>query len=130
MSIGPYSLFLDDERVPSKVPWVELPLVEWRIVRTYKDFVGIITKEGLPLNVSYDHDLGDSSYQEFHRANAANEPINYDNIREKTGYDCAKWLVNYCIEHDLDLPKWTVHSWNPVGKKNIESSVGVVRKES
>ena len=40
-------------------------------------------------------------------------------IKEKTGYDCAKWLVEYCLDNDLSLPKYQVHSMNPVGKKNI-----------
>lgn len=40
---------------------------------------------------------------------------------EKTGYDCAKWLVDYCIDNKLTLPKHVyVHSMNPVGKKNIQ----------
>ena len=38
---------------------------------------------------------------------------------EKTGYDCAKWLVEYCLNNDLDLPFCFVHSMNPVGKDNI-----------
>ena len=121
MSSGPYSLFLDDNRSPGDVKWISLPIVKWRIVRSYKDFVGIITKENLPVNISWDHDLSISSYQEFHRADASGEPINYTNIEEKTGYDCAKWLVSYCAERNLNLPNYTVHSWNPVGKKNIES---------
>jgi len=37
----------------------------------------------------------------------------------KTGYDCAKWLVNYCIDGNLILPKWNIQSSNPVGKDNI-----------
>ena len=36
-----------------------------------------------------------------------------------TGMDCAKWLVDYCIQFDAELPKWNVQSANPVGKDNI-----------
>jgi hypothetical protein len=36
-----------------------------------------------------------------------------------SGYDCAKWLVEYCMDNDLDLPNWIVQSANPVGKDNI-----------
>jgi len=39
---------------------------------------------------------------------------------ENTGYDCAKFLVEYCLEHRQKLPAWHVHSQNPVGKENIE----------
>jgi hypothetical protein len=42
-------------------------------------------------------------------------------FEEKTGYDCAKWLVDYCIDNQANLPDYLVHSANPIGKKNIES---------
>lgn len=38
---------------------------------------------------------------------------------EKTGYECAKWLVSYCIDNKLKLPSYYVHSMNPVGAENI-----------
>lgn len=42
-------------------------------------------------------------------------------FKEKTGLDCAKWLVNYCMDNSKDLPSTIlVHSQNPVGKQNIE----------
>ena len=48
----------------------------------------------------------------------------YDKVHatfiEKTGYECAKWLVDYCIKNYYDLPGFIVHSMNPVGKMNIE----------
>ena len=39
--------------------------------------------------------------------------------REKTGYDCAKWLVDYCMDNGLKLPEFEVHSMNPAGGENI-----------
>lgn len=33
--------------------------------------------------------------------------------------DCAKWLVDYCIDNKERLPKIFVHSANPVGADNI-----------
>lgn len=50
------------------------------------------------------------------------EPSDYQYsppIREKTGLDCAKWLVNLCMDNNLDLPDYIVHSMNPAGAKNI-----------
>jgi len=38
---------------------------------------------------------------------------------EKTGYDSAKWLVDFCINNNLELPNYLCHSQNPVGKENI-----------
>lgn len=41
--------------------------------------------------------------------------------KEKTGMDCAKWLIEYCITNNLKLPKFYCHSMNPIGKDNITS---------
>lgn len=82
-------LFLDDLR----------PAPEgFERVYSYKEFIMLITENGLPDFISFDHDLG----------------------LEKTGYDCAKWLVEYCLDKNLMLPEFAVHSQNPVGKENIE----------
>ncbi len=63
---------------------------------------------GLPEYVSFDHDLADIS----------------DSHKEKTGYDCVKWLVDYCIDNKIiKFPNYQVHSANPIGKKNITSYV-------
>ena len=41
-------------------------------------------------------------------------------FKEKTGYDSAKWLIDYCLDNNLDLPLCFIHSMNPAGKENIE----------
>ena len=123
-----YNLFLDDERQPANVTWVELPNVQWRIVRTFKDFVGMITKEGLPDIVSFDHDLAGEHYNEFHRAISENDEIRYNKLREKTGYDAAKWLVGYCLERNLDLPECYIHTWNNIGRDNIKGILDTYKK--
>ena len=33
--------------------------------------------------------------------------------------DCAKWLVDFCMDNKVELPKFYVHSANPVGADNI-----------
>lgn len=68
-------------------------------VRSYAEFVTYITDSGLSDFISFDHDLG----------------------LEESGYDCAKWLVDYCLDNNFRLPKFDVHSQNPVGKENILS---------
>ena len=91
-----YNLFLDDDpsRIPHKLTWVMLPLVEWTFVRNYDEFVNHIKKHGIPACVSFDHDLGDTSYQEFHRANNSDGVINYDNIEERTAWIVLDgWLI-------------------------------------
>lgn len=57
-----YHIFLDDTRMPAKVNWIELPLVDWVVIRNYKDFVDIITKYGVPQTISFDHDLAEEHY--------------------------------------------------------------------
>jgi hypothetical protein len=116
-----YKLFLDDEREPYQVKWVEMPLGPWIILRDYRAFVRHITKYGIPSFVSFDHDLA----QEHYRPTMYKDPVRYTTyytdgtFKEKTGYDCAKWLCDYCLDKKEDFPEYQVHSMNPVGKQNI-----------
>lgn len=92
---------------------------EWIIVRNYDEFVDWILKNGLPDVISFDHDLADEHY-----AFAGN----YNIFREKTGYDAAKWLVEFCMYEKLQLPEYYVHSMNVVGKENIINYLENYRK--
>lgn len=128
-----YSLFLDDERFPKDVTWVNLPAVKWIIARSYEDFVRIITENGLPEHVSFDHDLADEHYKEYISANNkllldSSKRIRYETFREKTGYDCAKWLAQYCIDKTLPLPLYYLHSMNGIGCGNMFSVLESARK--
>ena len=115
-----YNLFLDDERIPTHVTWVDIPKDQhYSVVRNYQEFVDLITLRGLPKFVCYDHDLGSAHYG--HGLNG--DDIPYDSYTEKTGYDAAKWLVNYCMNKGIKHPPYVVHSMNPVGKLNIESYI-------
>ena len=120
-----YNLFLDDERKPNNVTWVNLPLVNWTIVKNFNEFANIIKTRGLPKIVSFDHDLADQHYQEYqwaHDDKNTNKGIFcYNKMTEKTGFDCAKWLVEYCMAHDEFLPQYFIHTMNPIGAKNIAS---------
>lgn len=110
-----YYLFLDDLRYPHTTTHVEIPMHAYIIVRSYDEFCETITQKGLPKYITFDHDLSDVHY--YH----TNGNIPYNEFEEKTGYDCAKWLINYCDEHKLPLPGYGCHSMNPVGKMNIIS---------
>ena len=118
----PYKLYLDDIRLPTDT-YKTTKNSEWVIVRTYDDFVKVITEKGLPFIVSFDHDLADAHYpfNEVDGGICAPRTIPYDTYKEKTGYHAAKWLIDYCIEKKIDLPACNVHSANPVGKANIIS---------
>lgn len=101
-------LFLDDIRQPydafehtQQTMFLEK---KWEVVKNYNEFVEWITKNGLPDFISFDHDLAD-----------------IQNHNEKTGYECAKWLIDYCLDNNLKCPKFYCHSMNPVGRDKINS---------
>ena len=113
-----YNLFLDDVRMPGTAfNYMHDPrynLLDWVIVRNYKEFVETVDKLGIPDLVSYDHDLADVHYD----PSTWTESFKYD---EETGLDCCKYLIS-----KLDgspHPKYLVHSWNPVGADNILKTI-------
>ena len=117
----PYNIFLDDIRVPEDVTWIKLTTVECLIVRYYVEFRNTIVSKFIPTFVTYDHDLSDQHYQPIITLNQ--NDINYNKYREKTGYECAQFLVNQCMNKGIKHPRFAVHSMNPVGKKNIVSYI-------
>lgn len=68
-------------------------------VYSYEEFRVYIEENGVPEFISFDHDLGEG----------------------KSGFDCAKFLVDYCLDKNIHNISFTVHSQNPVGKENIIS---------
>lgn len=96
-----YYLFLDDERFPKDVYWIELPSVQWVIVRNMDEFKNVILERGLPAHISFDNDLGED---------------------QPEGRDCAKWLVDHILDLDI-MPEFTftVHSMNPVAAEAINN---------
>lgn len=117
-----YNLFLDDTRNPRDVYGYTFRHVyienEWMIVQNFDEFVHAIEINGIPNIVSFDHDLGLEHYNHQHDEDPRKLP--YDQYTEKTGYDCAKWLIYYCIDNNLELPKTIlIHSMNVVGAGNI-----------
>ena len=113
-----YKLFLDDERFPVDCEYFlgfrSTPIYtenDWVIVRNFTEFVEVIYRKWMtvketPSLISFDHDLA----------------------QEKTGKDCANWLVDFCIENQMNLPNWLVHSRNPVGAENINSILEQYKK--
>ena len=107
----------------------------WKVVRNYEEFVDLVSKTGLE-NIetrSLDHDLGPIAMSEYFNNVSPNYKLDYNNlIEEKTGYDCAKWLVDYYYEkYDKEVsrnekrnsgilfPRIYTHSANPIGSANI-----------
>ena len=125
-----YYLFLDDERQPinrnkeTQMSAYDLIgdkryfLYDWVIVRNFGDFVKTIEENGLPLICSMDHDLKDFHYYHYSTYTVYTGKIDYT-IAEGTGFECAKWLVNYLMDNNLDAPEILIHTQNRVGGKNI-----------
>lgn len=91
-------IWLDDLR--------ERPNRSFIHLKNYNEFKDFISTHGLPNFISFDQDLG----------------------LGKTGYDGAKFLVEYCLDNNLELPDYKVHSQNPVGKENIEKLLENIKK--
>jgi len=112
-----YNLFLDDIRDPKTSMFLNnkniYPALDWVIVRSYDEFVSYINNNGMPKLISFDHDLADEHY------GMNDNTIEYQYYTEKTGYECAKWLINYCMDNNLYPPDYYVHSMNTVGALNI-----------
>ena len=110
-------IYLDDVRTPVASNLDKM----WTVVRSYDEFVAKVSEIGLDNIevISLDHDLGDSAMTEFYANVSPNYTLNYDNIKEKTGMDCAKWLVDLSIESKIPLPQVYTHSANPIGSANI-----------
>lgn len=112
-------IYLDDVRTPLPNPTTH-DVSEWTVVRNYEEFVDKINEVGLE-NVeliSLDHDLGDTAMKEWHTNVYHNYKLDYDNITEKTGMDCTKWLVEQWME-GKPVCKVMVHSANAIGSANM-----------
>jgi len=87
-------IWLDDER--PMPPDFDI----W--IKTAKRAIQLLTVGGITA-ISLDHDLGDES--------------------EQTGYDVAKHIEQGAYNGTIAPLKITVHSANPVGRKNIEACI-------
>jgi hypothetical protein len=124
-----YNIYLDDVRTPTANEWV--------VVRNYDEFVAKINELGFDNieHISLDHDLGETAMAEYYNG-IKNYTLDYNNIKEKTGMDCTKWLVDefYNLHPEylemgradkkrttpyFPFPKVYVHSANPIGSANM-----------
>lgn len=84
-------LFLDDLRFPTDD--------SWSIVRDAENAISFLAM-GVVEEISFDHDLGEPAM---------------------TGYDVAKYIEEEVFYGRMKLPKWKIHSANPVGEANIKA---------
>jgi hypothetical protein len=106
-------LYLDDVRSPEAD--------NWEVVRNYDEFVAHIKMNGLENYevISLDHDLGEGALIEYYTHTKQNYELDYNRIIEKTGMDCARFLVAESMNTKIPLPTIYVHSANPIGSANM-----------
>ena len=97
-------------------------------VKNYDDFVQYIQINGLPDLIAFDHDLGEDVAKSKVKNGLSKRQARIQKRETKSGYECTKWLVEYLMKKDLDVPNFVIQSANPVGKLNIESLLNNYQK--
>ena len=113
MKIEKKRLYLDDVRTPKAEDWI--------IARNYDEFVASIKLYGLGNFevISLDHDLGEGAMIEYYTNVKNNYILDYNNIQERTGMDCCRFLVAESMNQNIPLPQIYIHSANPIGSANM-----------
>lgn len=120
-------IWLDDLRDPFVSNWLVeyapeyfnyLENIIW--IKNYNDFKKWITVNGLPHKIAFDFDLGEDIAKELVSKGMNKKLARMKKKESKNGLDCAKWLVQYCISKNLNLPLWIIQSANDFGKKEIQ----------
>ena len=110
-----YFLFLDDIRQSTQFLWpIDITKLEVITARNFKEFQHTVRTRGIPVVVSFDFDTCHAHYAEFGRSNQTS--INYKS-KEPTGLDCCKFLVEEWCRTKLPLPRYFLHTFNPLGKR-------------
>jgi len=91
-------LYIDDWRNP--------PGDDWIVARNYDEAIKIL-ETGLVSEISFDHDLGEL----------------------KSGYDIVCWIETKLFTKEWTfVPSMSVHSMNPVGRRNIEMVINAINR--
>ena len=133
-----YKLFLEDVKHPNQMGGYMKKKIngkndfqtetDWVIVTSFDEFVKTIWRRGLPDIISFDHEVAEEHYIYFailssggkKRATDSEYKSIYQKLQNKTGYDCARWLVKFCANSRQDLPVCLVHSKNIAGNEYLE----------
>lgn len=112
------SIYLDDLRTPIESPSKN---TKWAVVRNFEEFIDLVEKTGLANIeiISLDHDLDFSATRHYVEEVKETYIIDYSKIKEKTGLDAARWLIEYSKSTGHSLPQCYTHSANPIGSGHI-----------
>lgn len=111
-------IYLDDNRACPE---------GWELVKNFEEFalkIGSSLKNNKGFSdieaISFDHDL---AYEHYSAASILpTQSLDLIKFKEKTGFDCAMWLISKLIEYGVkpdETPHFIVHSYNPVGAQRI-----------
>lgn len=106
-------IFLDDERSPSEVTWLNYPNIDWAIVRSVDEFKKLLNTMFFSFDkfkldaVSFDNDLG---------------------LNQPEGKAAARFLCGMCAEFDIALPICFIHTQNPESADYILSLLNSYNK--
>lgn len=122
-------IFLDDAREPKdcllymrkRTPIFKIYEQEWLIVRSYPEFVRALGEHaGNISHISFDHDLVIGHYHINKKDGVIDyESKDFDNTANRTGWHCAKYMLNYYDLRGLQYPITIVHSQSEEGTTNI-----------
>lgn len=119
-------LWLDDYRDPMKNDWLrfspipkeDITQVVW--VKSFKEFKKWIIENGFPDAVCLDHDLCEEHMNDYRKYQAVGiNKIDYKSFNERTGLDCARFLIQLDGFRGKPFPLYASQSANPIGRMNI-----------
>jgi hypothetical protein len=129
-------LWLDDIRNPQEEIWwnwiIEAGLnpgdynIVW--VKSYAEFTKWISINGLPAVICFDHDLGEDVAKGRVSKGMSKRQARILKRETLSGFDCAKWLIEFCLDNELNAPEFKIQSANPVGAENIKGLIENFRK--
>ena len=129
-------LWLDDIRDPKDSIWWNWIAVSgvnpthydivW--VKNYNDFTKWIKFNGLPAVICFDHDLGEDLAKDHVSSGMSKRKARSLKRETLSGFDCAKWLVEFCLDGKHSMPEYRIQSANPVGAENIKGLIENFKK--
>lgn len=130
-------LFIDDERQPKDVTWVQYPEdCEFEVIRdaeTFVDFMQKVKAGNLPKVVSFDHDLQLEYGSEAEVPECIVDFADYHEVSnrwEVTGKTMLEFMIDRLLDlfdaaeidaDDIEAIQVYFHTQNPVGRKNMEA---------
>lgn len=121
-----YNIFLDDSRTATDMGYkFNNPIYNGNIItiKNYQTFVEYIEEQyrkdgSYPGFISFDYLLSTVTLSVTEDKSIYQNPESY----QETGIECAIWIVNFCKQHNLPIPKYFIHDDNGWGKKKISKA--------